>query len=107
MRAMYLRKICFLPINLYCLAYYLTQIQELGDLQQALNMKNEYRTMQRSLQHKTKQYQEAMCEKMELQKQVRNSGNYPVSVDSMKCALNSTLLYQYLLPDSSIFRTLL
>ena len=48
----------------------LLQIQEIGDLQQTLSMKQDYRKMQRSLQQKTKLYQEAMCEKMELQKQV-------------------------------------
>ena len=46
-------------------------MQEIGDLQQALNMKQDYMKMQRSLQHKTKLYQDAMCEKLELQKQVR------------------------------------
>lgn len=62
---------------LYC--FYLfpflspSQMQEIGDMQQTLNMKQDYRKMQRALQHKTKQCQDAVCEKLELQKQVRMS----------------------------------
>ena len=54
--------------------YLILQIQELGDLQLALNMKQEYRKMQRSLQQKNRQYQDVMCEKLELQKQVGSGG---------------------------------
>jgi hypothetical protein len=49
-------------------------MQEIGDMQQTLNMKQDYRKMQRSLQHKTKQYHDAVCEKLELQKQVTKRG---------------------------------
>lgn len=45
-------------------------MQEIGDLQQTLNMKQDYRKMQHSLQQKNMLYQDAMCEKLELQKQV-------------------------------------
>ena len=48
----------------------LSQMLEIGDLQQTLNMKQDYRKLQYSLQQKNKLYQDAVCEKLELQKQV-------------------------------------
>lgn len=50
--------------------FLLKQIQEIGDLQAAVRMKEDFRKLQLQMKQKEKQYQDTTSKKLQLQQQV-------------------------------------
>lgn len=50
--------------------FFFVQIQEIGDLQRAVRIKEDYRKLELRMKQKEKQYQDIISQKLQLQQQV-------------------------------------